>query len=155
MARTKLTKAQKEQLLQWVGEGLTSGEINERAAKLDPPFEVTRAHVDYYRRTRAIKLADLSKEEDALSTGLALRAVRVSKLQALAELMEDDLLNGNLWVTDIKYVGNQQVNVEKFNSAEVSEYRATLAQIADEVGDKKPDQIIPSEITVRFVKGEK
>jgi hypothetical protein len=155
MARTKLTKAQKDALLQWVGEGLTSGEINDRAAKFDPPFEVKRTLVDYYRKTRAATIKDLAREEEPLSTGLALRAERVRVLQELAARLKDDILGDNLWLTDVKYSGNQQVFIERFNASEVSEFRATLAQIADEVGDKKPDQIIPSEITVRFVKGEK
>ncbi len=150
----KLNKGQKEQLLQWVAEGLQTDEINKRAAEFDRPFSVSRSQVAYYRVTREADLKELalSGEFDALNSGLAIKANRVQRLQLLAAMLEEDLMGGVLWTTDVKAVGLEKVYIERFNAAEVSEYRATLDQIAGEVGDKKQDPLIPSEITVRFVK---
>lgn len=150
----RLNKGQKEKLLEWVAEGLQSDEINKRAALFDPPFSVGRSQVRFYRVTRGTSLKALAQasEFDALNSGLALKSVRVQRLQVLAGMLEDDLFDGLTWTTDVKAVGVEKVYIDRFNQAEVSEYRATLDQIASEVGDKKPDQIVPSEITVRFVK---
>lgn len=155
----RLKKAQKEKLLEWVAEGLRTDEINARAAEYDPPFAVSRKLVDYYRRTRAFEHKAILKEveRNALSTGLALREVRVEKLQRLAEMLEDDLINKGLtWTTDVKGFGQgknfTRIEIERFNAEEIKEYRALLDQISSEVGDKKPDQVIPSEIIVTFGK---
>ena len=46
----KLRKAQTDILLTWIGEGLDTAEINERAAKFKPRFKVSKQQVDYYRK---------------------------------------------------------------------------------------------------------
>lgn len=80
-------------------------------------------------------------EHDALTTGLALKSNRVLKLQQLAALMEEDIFNGFLWTDQVKMIGTgpfaKEVNYEEFNTAEVQQYRATLDDIAKEVGDRK------------------
>jgi len=140
-----------------VGEGLSSTEINQQAATFEIPFKVSRSQVDYFRKTRNVDIKKMIQESefDALNSGLALKAERVKRLQLLAALMEEDLFGGVLWVNDVKGIGRgedfQTVDIERFNQSETSEYRATLDQIAGEVGDKKPDQLIPSEIKVAFV----
>lgn len=140
-----------------VGEGLSSTEINQQAAAFEIPFKVSRSQVDYFRKTRNVDIKKMiqDSEFDALNSGLALKAERVKRLQLLAALMEEDLFGGVLWVNDVKGIGRgedfQTVYIERFNQSETSEYRATLDQIAGEVGDKKPDQLIPSEIKVAFV----
>jgi hypothetical protein len=125
----RLKKNQKEKLLAWISEGLQSDEINDRAAQFDDPFSVTRSQVQFYRERRAvdIKTIQAAGEYDALTTGLALRAERVRRLQQLAALMEKDLFGGFLWVVDY----------EEFNTAEVQQYRGVLDDIAKEVGDRK------------------
>jgi hypothetical protein len=154
----RLQNGQKTALLEWVAEGLLIGEINERAAAYDPPFRVTRSLVDYYRKTRKVQMGEITQaaELDALTTGLAIRSVRVGKLQLLAALMEEDLFAGVMWVEDVKMVGQgrtaKEVWIERFNESEVRQYLATLDQIASEVGDKKPEGVIPSEIQVTFAR---
>jgi hypothetical protein len=135
----RLTKDQKEKLLQWVAEGLESGEINRRAALDVPPFKVSKQLVDHYRKTRAASLAEMTQagEHDALTTGLAIKANRVERLQRLAALLEDDLFGENLWTTDVKAVGPERVYIEKFNQAEVDQYRGVLDDIAKEMGDRR------------------
>jgi hypothetical protein len=127
----------------WISEGLQSDEINLRAAVFDPPFEVSRQQVDWYRSTRAKSIAAMSAaaEHDALTTGLALKSNRVMKLQHLAALMEQDIFGGFLWTDQVKMIGSgpfaKEVDYEEFNTAEVQQYRGTLDDIAKEVGDRK------------------
>jgi hypothetical protein len=139
----RLKKKQKEALIQWVAEGLESGEINARAANFDPPFVASRQHIQRYRDSRRINLKALQEtgEMDALATGLALKAERVRKLQLLAALLENDLFGGFLWTEDVKMIGSgpfsKEVEFEEFNAAEVTQYRGILDDIAKEVGDRK------------------
>jgi len=72
---------------------------------------------------------------------------RVRKLVELAEFLESQLFeqdeNGNfhnVWNPDVKGVGQgleaMIVDIEKFNPAIIEQYRATLADIAKEVGGR-------------------
>ena len=136
----RLKKSQKEAVIQWIAEGVQSDEINERASRFDPPFEVFRQQVDYYRKTRdaAIKAIVAAGEQEALTEGLALKGERVKKLKQLAALMENDLFGGFLWLDQVKGVGSgdiaQIVDYEEFNAGEVVQYRGVLDDIAKEVG---------------------
>lgn len=139
----RLKKQQKEALLVWIGEGLETDEINDRAKVFDPPFTVTRPNVAKYRKTRAIALSELQAkgEQDALTHGLALKAERVRRLQLLAELLEKDLFGGFLWLDQVKSIGggpfSEKIEYEEFNTAEVQQYRGILDDIAKELGDRK------------------
>jgi hypothetical protein len=156
----KLKKGQKEAVIKWAAEGLGSGEINDRAACFDPPFEVSRAQVDYYRKTRKLAIDAIieASENSALREGLALRGIRVEKLKRLAHLMEHDLIDkGLLWVDDVKGVGSgdaaEVVDFEKFNAAEIAAYRGVLEDIAKEVGHRVQRQEVKSEgrVTVEYI----
>lgn len=139
----RLKKSQKEKLLEWISEGLQSDEINARAAVFDPPFDVSRQQVDWYRSTREKNIAALTAvgEYDALTAGLAIRSERVRKLQQLAALMEKDLFGGFLWTDQVKSLGSGEfmeiVDYEEFNTAEVQQYRGVLDDIAKEMGERK------------------
>ncbi len=106
--RNKLEKAQKSALLVWVAERIETSEINKRAALFEPPFRVSSAQVDYYRKTRGVVLHDIYEngEYDALKNGLALKEERVKRLALLAGLMEEDLFGGVLWTNMIKGIGS-------------------------------------------------
>ena len=138
----RLKKRQRSALLEWVAAGLESGEINQKAGIFDPPFSVSRAQVDYYRKTRGVDLHTLlqSGQFSALTTGLAVKEERVKRLNLLAALMEEDLFNGVLWTEDVKMIGSfpnqERVEFEEFNSAEVAQYRGVLDDIAKEVGGR-------------------
>ena len=142
----RLRKSQKEALLSWIAEGLQSDEINARAAEHDPSFSVSRQQVDYYRQSRQADIDAITKaaELDALGQGLALKEVRVSKLQQLAALMERDLFGGFIWTDQTKSIGGgslqQVVDYEEFNGAEVAAYRGVLDDIAREVGGRAQKQ---------------
>lgn len=139
----RLRKKQKEAVIAWIAEGLETDEINERAAKSKPPFEVSRQQVDFYRDTRKADLESLKRsgEFNALVDGLATKAERVSRLQQLADLMWRDLTKGFLWVDQVKALGSgdnmEIVDYEEFNTSEVREFRATLDDIAKEMGHRK------------------
>ena len=143
----RLKKEQKEALLEWVAAGLETGEINQKAAASDQPFQVSRAQVDYYRKTRKVDLRELasSAEYDALSSGLALRSERVKRLTLLAALMEEDIFNGVLWTENVKMIGSgdaqERIEFEEFNSAEVVAYRGVLDDIAAEMGDRRANSV--------------
>lgn len=149
--KTRLRKKQKEALLQWVAEGLETDEINKLADKFKPPFSVNREMVKYYRETRKIDLEVLKRsgEFDALTTGLATKEERVKRLQQLADLMWKDLVGGFLWLDQVKALGAgefmETYDYEEFNTSEVREFRATLDDIAKELGDRK----IPVELNWR------
>jgi len=43
----------------------------------------------------------------------------------------------NIWLPDVKEVGGQVVDIERFNAAIVDQYRGALDDIAKEVGGRK------------------
>ena len=139
----RLKKTQKTELLKWIAEGLESGEINKRASKYDPPFEVSRAHIQYYRRTRKLDIEEIIKrsEHKALNSGLALKSTRVERLKKIAEMLEEDLFeNDLLWTDQVKGVGAgpaaEVVEYEEFNKPEIDALRGIYDDIAKEVGGR-------------------
>lgn len=115
----------------------------ERATQYDSEFE-------------AIKNEERNQ---VFNEALALDFGRVRKLVNLANFLEAQLYEQsepdedgiahflNIWVHDVKSVGSgesaERVDIERFNSALISEYRATLADIAKEVGGR----VAKSELT--------
>ena len=166
----RLKRAQKTKLLEWISEGLGSGEINVRASEFDPPFEVSRQQVDWYRATRALARAVVvgALEGDALTTGLALKSERVRRLQQLATLMEGDIFGGLLWTDQVKMIGSgpfsKEVDYEEFNGAEVVQYRGVLDDIAKELGERRTNSVntnvqvdwdkVPPDIRDAFIDGK-
>lgn len=159
----RLKKEQKSELLKWVAAGLETGEINGKAGEFDPPFRVSRAQVDYYRKTRKVDLKELlgSEQYDALTTGLALKEERVKRLTLLAALMEEDLFGGVLWTEDVKMIGSgpfqERVEFEEFNAAEVAQYRGVLDDIAKEVSGRVQHQEVTGkdggELILKILRG--
>jgi hypothetical protein len=99
---------------------------------------------EYEQRTNAAR-------ESEIAYGLALDYERIRKLKDLAELLEDQLYardaNGSLislWVPDVKVVGHgdsaETVDIERFNSSIVQQYRETLNDLAKEVGGRVQKQ---------------
>jgi len=139
----RITKRnQKTALLSWIAEGLSSGEIETKAAAFKPPFSVSRSQVDYYRKTRATDYKALSaiSEKTAITEGFAIKEHRVYKLSLLAALLEKDLFGGILWTNEVKGIGGAEnfevIEYEQFNKAEVDAYRGVLEDIAAETGGR-------------------
>jgi len=139
----KLKKGQKENLLQWIAEGLHTDEINQRASLFKSPFEVTRQQVDHYRKTRHVDIESLKQagEFTALNTGLAVREKRVALLQRLADRMVQDLFDEDLvWTDEVKGIGGadnfERIDYKEFNQAEVAQLRGVLDDIAAEMNER-------------------
>lgn len=128
-----------------------------------PPFGVSRQQVDYYRKTRKQDIAAISaiSEKNALIEGYALKETRVYKLSVLAALLERDLLNGFIWLDQVKGIGSgpiaEIVDYEEFNAGEIAQYRGILDDIAKEVGDriknvdmKSDGKELQREIVIRY-----
>ena len=92
--KTRLTREQQAKLLEWIAEGLETGEINSRAAVLQEPFNVGRSQVDYYRKTRNVRLKQIRQrsDHDQIQRGFALKARRVQVLSNIARLIERELI---------------------------------------------------------------
>lgn len=140
---TRLTKKQKEFLLACIAEGLETDEINARAAKSKPAFSVTRQDVDYYRKSRGVKLKEIAEadEFEALRSGLATRAERIARLEKLFGRVERDLLENDLvWLQRKRALGSgeftQIIDELQLNTAEIKVYRDLLDDIAKEVNQR-------------------
>jgi|SRR6185503_7909508 len=161
-----LNKSQKEAVLMWIAEGLETDEINKRAAKVKPPFTVSRRAVAHYRKTRGVKLEEIKEadETSALNKGLALKENRVDRLQQLADLLIGDLFeNDLLWTDEVKGIGGadnfERIDYKEFNKAEVDALRGVLDDLASEVGERvkrsdvtsggEPIQMQPEQIAQR------
>jgi hypothetical protein len=109
----------------------TAFEWSERASLYDANFEALRNE----------------ERQKVFSNELVSDFGRVRKLVDLAEFLEGQLyeqdMGGNfhnVWNPDVKGVGSgldaQIVDIERFNPAIIEQYRATLADIAKEVGGR-------------------
>ena len=87
-----------------------------------------------------------------MQTGLAVPHVRTQSLKSLAALLvgqlyekgEDDVLH-NLWIPDVKQVGSgdsaERVDIERYNSALISDIRGVLDDLAKETGGRAQRQL--------------
>lgn len=125
---TRLTKKQKEFLLKCIGEGLETDEINARAQKCKPPFSVTRQDVDYYRKSRGVRVKDVreSGEVQALTQGFALRDERVRVLSDIGRSLYEDLKGAMRSLED-----------GEFKEGEIRQLRGIFDDLAKEMGDRK------------------
>lgn len=143
MGSPKLSEAQKLQLIQWLGEGLTTEQINEQAATFDPPFRIIPSMNTYYRNAYRDEIKAIREEvtERVFGEGLALAKERVRRLYKLAEVLEADLHDRyKVWLKDVKGIGSgeqfERVEFEQFNAAEIKELRAIYDDIAKETGGR-------------------
>lgn len=126
-----------------ISEGLKSREINKRAAKHKPPYKVSRQQVDFYRKSRGVKLDEIEEasESQALKTGFALREKRVEALDELAGLLHQELTKGGRrWLPQVKLIGSGRqtvrVDYEVFNRSEVDALFKALDELAKETGGR-------------------
>ncbi len=124
MARKKLTSEQRATLLEWLAADYDTALIMQWAHDLDWP-ELTRQAISYYRISRydGIKRIQEDRYSKALDSGLAQKAERVARLKRHADSLEAIKWlpdkNGRLW--------NEKA------------WRETLRDIAEEMGERKPD----------------
>jgi hypothetical protein len=89
-----------------------------------------------------------AERQAVMNYGTALDYERVRRLKRLADFLERQIYEQgtegdyhNVWLPDVKQVGSgefaERVDIERFNSALLSEYRSTLDDLAKEVGDRR------------------
>lgn len=94
-----------------------------------------------------------ARRREVFEEGLALDFERVIKLKELAKDLEDQIKEvaddhphgrPNVWVRDVKQIGGgefaQEVEIYRYNSALISDYRGVLDDLAKETGGRKQKQ---------------
>jgi len=87
------------------------------------------------------------RRDEIMASGLALAHERVEKLKWLAAFLEEQIqeqgedgVYHNVWLPDVKQIGSgeyaERVDIERFNAALISEYRAALDDLAKETGGR-------------------
>lgn len=90
-----------------------------------------------------------------MQSGLALAHERVQKLKELGAFLEaqmyergEDGVYYNVWLPDVKQIGSgenaERVDIERFNSAIIEQYRDTLDDLAKETGGRRQQHDITS-----------
>lgn len=103
-----------------------------------------------------------AEREQVLGYGLAHTYERVRKLYRLADLLESQIYERgefgvlhNLWLPDVKAIGSgeyaERVDIERFNSPILEQYRKVLEDIAKEVGGRVQKQEINFNISIELV----
>ena len=94
-----------------------------------------------------------ARAEEIMQSGLALAHNRVEKLKVLALFLHtqmyergEDGVYHNIWLPDVKQIAGTRVDIERFNAAIISEYRATLDDIAKETGGRKSKLELSGEV---------
>jgi hypothetical protein len=92
---------------------------------------------------------------EILRSGYAQRHERVKALNDLADLLLAELQETDKrWLPDVKSVGQGQyaerVDIVRFNEAIIKEFRAALADIAAEQGDRKQQQEHSGSVSLVF-----
>jgi hypothetical protein len=88
------------------------------------------------------------RAQEIMQSGLALDHERVVHLKHLSSFLEDQIYEQgkdgvyhNVWLPDVKQIGSgetaERVDIERFNSALIDQYRGTLDDLAKETGGRK------------------
>jgi len=104
-----------------------------------------------------------ARANEIMHSGLALEHERVEKLEHLAAFLEEQIYEQgedgvfhNVWLPDVKQIGAgefaERVDIERFNSALIDQYRGTLDDLAKETGGRriKADTNLSGQVTVNF-----
>jgi hypothetical protein len=88
---------------------------------------------DFGRVKKLMRLANMLE--------LQIYEVGTSKVLTDTDTLEEVKVLHNVWLPDVKQIGSgdtaERVDIERFNSALISEYRSVLDDIAKEVGGRK------------------
>jgi hypothetical protein len=107
------------------------------------------------------------ESSNARNAGLALESERIKKLVRLANLLEAQIYKENeytgeldgLWLPDVKQIGSgddaERVDIVRFNTGLVSEFRAVLDDLAKETGGrvKKIDADFDGKLILEWPEG--
>lgn len=103
-----------------------------------------QARVDRAKEIADDEIAELEREarkQAILNSGFALRYERLASLQRLAELLGGEIYKEDKrWLPDVKQIGAgdtaERVDIVRFNSALIEQFRRTIADIASEMGER-------------------
>lgn len=101
-----------------------------------------------------------ARRAEAMENGLALDYERVFCLQRLAGFLEKQIYEQgetgafhNVWMPDVKQIGSgdmaERVDLEKFNGPILSEFRASLDDLAKETGGRKVKTELSGSLTIK------
>lgn len=132
----KLNDEQKEQLLEWLTEGYSGKALNKLMQAAGIPV-LARSTISEYRTRHGTRIDELRKlrYSNALEEGLAKREERVARLKLHAD--------------DLEVMMNAMEGFKGWEHVERA-WRATLDQIAEEVGDKDTLGDKVEEIRIKF-----
>jgi hypothetical protein len=110
------------------------------AAKTQWDWESRAAAWDADQRVQLLAEYEKRKAE-ILSNGFALNFERIERLGKLADLLWKELnQRDNRWLPDVKQIGQgenaERVDIVRFNSAIIEQFRKSLEDIAIEMGDR-------------------
>lgn len=152
-----------------LGVGRSLGKLAEKYAKIsqsEPPtknistLKKWSASFDWQARAAEFDASwderKTAERKAVMDYGLSLDYERVTKLKELADFLESQLYETdddgnliNLWLPDVKGIGSKEdferVDIERFNSALLSQYRGVLDDLAKEVGGRVNRQDITSD----------
>lgn len=104
---------------------------------------------DWYARAIAFDDAERKKRDalyaaradEILASGFAVRFTRIAELNRLAELLQEEIwTDDKRWLPDVKQIGSgedaERVDLVRFNTSVIEQYRQTLEDIAVEMGER-------------------
>jgi hypothetical protein len=99
------------------------------------------------REAREAEEREAAYRRSIMEDGYALVHERVKSLQELAKTLFEELQDPTKrWCKDVKQIGSgesaEKVDIERFNAAEVDQFRGLLDDIAKELGERKVKQEI-------------
>lgn len=138
-------------LVEWTAEGLRLPEMNERAAKSNPPFAIEWKQLKYVRARSNAKFTKFREEfeAEAIGEGLSRRAVRIRQLETLFDKhlelirargaeMAGEIAGGDQGLMARDYKGKDaDTPIYKYDGALIKEMRGMLDDIAREMGERK------------------
>lgn len=103
-----------------------------------------------------IEAEKTARVEEILASGAALVHERVQKLKDLLDFLEREIAyesdrgsRDKVWLPDVKQIGGgehaERVDLVRFNSALIDQYRATLDDLAKETGGRKQQMDVTSQ----------
>ena len=118
------------------------------------------------REKQALEEAKQARRRQIMAEGLAAAHERVIRLARLADFLEGQIFTEgqdddgntiypNVWVPDVKSFGGgpfaERVDIQRFNGSLIGQYRATLADLAAEVGgrSRQPEADASEELPVK------
>lgn len=145
----KLAPEQRRLLLTWIADGLSNGEMRQRAAAHDPPFELKAGHIKHARESMGARWKErwAATESELLEHSLARKATRIRELSELydqhLQLLRERAADPEMAEVPGGQTGLISLGVRegrilpRYDRGLVAEMRAILDDIAKELGQRQ------------------